>query len=47
MEQEIDYKHEVIDSVDKEYKAYEAELLKGTPEKHATSANNAAQTPKA
>ncbi len=32
MEKAIDYKHEVIDSVDKEYKAYEAELLKGTPE---------------
>ena len=32
MEKEIDYKHEVIDSVDKEYKAYETELLKGTPE---------------
>ena len=30
--EEIDYKHEVIDSVDKEYKAYETELLRGTPE---------------
>ena len=32
MAKEIDYKHEVIDSVDKEYKAYETELLRGTPE---------------
>lgn len=32
MAKEIDYKHEVIDRVDKEYKAYETELLKGTPE---------------
>lgn len=29
---EIDYKQEVIDSIDKEFKAYEAELLKGTTE---------------
>ena len=29
MEQEIDYKHEVIDSVDQEFKAYEADLLDG------------------
>lgn len=34
MEKEIDYKHEVIDCVDKEFKAYEADLLDGkkTPE---------------
>lgn len=33
-EKEIDYKHEVIDSVDKEFKEYEADLLDGskTPE---------------
>lgn len=30
--EEIDYKQAVIDSVDKEYKVYEAELLKGTAE---------------
>ena len=29
MEKEIDYKHEVIDSVDKEFQAYEADLLDG------------------
>ena len=29
MEKEIDYKHEVIESVDKEFKAYEADLLDG------------------
>lgn len=32
MEKDIDYKHEVIESVDQEYKAYESELLKGTAE---------------
>ena len=32
MEQRIDYLHEVIASAEKEYKAYEADLLKGTPE---------------
>ena len=30
--EEIDYKHEVIEIVDQEFKAYEAELLKGTTE---------------
>ena len=28
----INYKYEVIDSVDEEFKVYESELLKGTPE---------------
>ena len=32
MEKAIDYKHEVIDSTDKEFKVYEEELLKGTVE---------------
>ena len=30
--EEIDYKHEVIESVNREFKAYEAELLSRTPE---------------